>query len=124
MSAGPSLKAEVLLRLQAVEEIAGLFDGPPARASYPYVAIDTGTELDWSSKSHVGREVGLALTIWDDEPSRLERLSERVETALSEVQGTVGWQLVSLRFQRKRLVRDVAGPWALAIDYRARMLKN
>jgi hypothetical protein len=32
------------------------------------------------------------------------------------------WQLVTMRLMRRRVLRDVAGPWAAAIDFRARML--
>ena len=32
------------------------------------------------------------------------------------------WQLVSMQLLRRRTVRDVAGPWAAAIDFRARLL--
>ena len=40
--------------------------------------------------------------------------------------GTVtveGWQLVSLRLLRRRVVRDVAGPWAVAVDAQGRLLR-
>ncbi|HVL29321.1 MAG TPA: hypothetical protein VM326_01220 [Sphingomicrobium sp.] len=33
-----------------------------------------------------------------------------------------GWQLASIAFLRRRIVRDVAGPWAAAMDFRARLL--
>jgi hypothetical protein len=35
---------------------------------------------------------------------------------------TDAWQLVSLNLIRRRTIRDVAGPWATAIDFRARLL--
>jgi len=45
-----------------------------------------------------------------------------VEAALGGLDALDGWQLVTMRLVRRRVVRDVAGPWAAAIDYRARML--
>jgi hypothetical protein len=37
---------------------------------------------------------------------------------------TDGWELVNLQLVRRRVVRDVTGPWAAAIDFRARMLAS
>lgn len=71
MSAGLALQ-EALARLLSDEPgLTGIYDGPPARAAFPYVVIDAGSESDWSHKSGVGREVLLALTVWDDVPARL-----------------------------------------------------
>ena len=70
MSAGGNLQASLAGALTALE-ITGVFDGPPARASFPYVVIDAGMESDWSHKSGEGREVLVAVTVWDDQPSRL-----------------------------------------------------
>jgi hypothetical protein len=99
-----------------------VFDGPPARASYPYVALDASTETDWGHKSADGREVLVAITVWHDEPVRLQTLADQVESNLAELSELDGWELVTMRLVRRRVIRDVAGPWAAAIDYRARML--
>jgi hypothetical protein len=105
-----------------VQELSGVFDGPPARANYPYVALDASTEADWGHKSADGREVLVAITVWDDEPVRLQTLADQVESNLCELSELDGWELVTMRLVRRRVIRDVAGPWAAAIDYRARML--
>ncbi len=100
-----------------------MFDGPPARAAFPYAAIDAGTESDWSHKSGDGREVLVAVTLWDEQPARLHALADAVEAAVRGARArSTGWQLVTLRLVRRRMVRDVAGPWAAAIDFRARLL--
>ena len=124
MSAGASLQAAVVPALQDLSGLTGIFDGPPARASYPYAVVDAGTELDWGHKSGAGREVVLALTLWDDQPERLQQLADRAETAVENVLVRDGWKLVSLNFMRRRVIRDVAGPWAAALDFRARLLKS
>lgn len=124
MSAGGALQAALAPVLDAVEEIAGVYDGPPARAPFPYVVIDAGTESDWSHKSGEGREVLIAVTLWDEQPARLHRLADAVEAAVRGGSAVAGWQVVSLRLVRRRTVRDVAGPWAAAIDFRARLLAN
>ena len=121
MSAGGALQSAIAAALAGVE-VTGVFDGPPARAAFPYVALDATTESDWGNKSGAGREVLVAITLWDDEPVRLHELADQVEAALGALAAVEGWQLVTMRLVRRRVVRDVAGPWAAAIDYRARML--
>ena len=122
MSAGGSLQAAIAARLGALQGVTGVFDGPPARAPFPYVVLDAGTESDWSHKSAEGREVLVAVTLWDDQPARLHQLADAAEAAVGSTAQVENWQLVSLRLLRRRTVRDVAGPWATAIDFRARLL--
>lgn len=124
MSAGGALQSALAAVLSALPELTGLYDGPPPRAPFPYAAIDCGTESDWSHKSGRGREVLVALTLWDDQPARLAMLADAAEAALGGPLTPAGWQLVSLRFLRRRTVRDAAGPWAVAIDCRARLLAD
>ena len=122
MSAGGALQSAIASALSDTAELTGVFDGPPARAAYPYVALDATTESDWSHKSGAGREVLVAITVWDDQPVRLHGLADQVEGALESLGTIEGWQLVTMQLVRRRVVRDVAGPWAAAVDYRARML--
>jgi len=122
MSAGGSLQTAIATALANVQELTGVFDGPPARASYPYVALDATTESDWAHKSADGREVLVAITVWDDEPVRLHALADAVEAGVGQLPDLDGWELVTMRLVRRRVIRDVAGPWAAAIDFRARML--
>ena len=123
MSAGGKLQAALAGALAGLD-VRGVFDGPPARASFPYVAIDAGQESDWGHKSGEGREVLVAVTLWDDQPARLHGLADAAEATVIGTSAVEGWQLVSLRLVRRRTVRDVAGPWATAIDFRARLLAN
>ena len=122
MSAGGALQAALAAALAGEARLTGIYDGPPARAGLPYVVIDAGSESDWSHKSGGGREVLVALTLWDEQPARLAELADAVEAASAGVGAVAGWQLVSMRMIRRRTVRDVAGPWATAIDFRARLL--
>lgn len=122
MSAGGALQAALAPLLGALPGLSGLYDGPPPRAAFPYGAIDCGQERDWSHKSGAGREVLVALTLWDDQPARLAALADAAEALLTAPIEPDGWTLVSLRFLRRRTVRDVAGPWAAAIDFQARLL--
>ena len=122
MSAGGVLQSAIAGALAGVQDLTGVFDGPPARAAYPYAAIDATTESDWSHKSGEGREVLVAITLWDDQPVRLHDLADQVEANLQSLGVTDGWQVVTMRLMRRRVVRDVAGPWGAAVDFRARML--
>ena len=122
MSAGGALQSAIAAALGGVEGLTGVFDGPPARVAYPYVALDATTETDWSHKSGAGREVMVAITVWDDQPVRLHGLADAVEAAVEAPGPVAGWQLVTMQLVRRRVVRDVAGPWAAAVDFRARML--
>jgi hypothetical protein len=122
MSAGAALQTAAVSALAGVSGLTGVFDGPPARAAYPYAAIDASVESDWSHKSGTGREVLLAVTLWDDQPERLQDLADLVEAGVLAVAKTDGWQLVSLVLTRRKTLRDVAGPWASALNFRARML--
>ena len=116
------MQAAIAAALNALADLTGVFDGPPARAAYPYAAIDATTETDWGHKSAAGREVLVGITVWDDQPVRLHGLADAVEAQLQSLPDADGWELVNLQLVRRRVVRDVAGPWAAAIDFRARML--
>ncbi len=122
MSAGGALQEMLAARLAAVPGLSGVYDGPPARAAYPYVVLDAGSESDWSHKNGAGREVLVAITVWDEQPARLVALADAVEAAAAGAESPAGWSMASLRFLRRRTLRDVAGPWATAIDFRARLL--
>jgi len=122
VSAGAALQAAVAARLVALGVLAGVYDGPPARAEFPYVALDGSSERDWGHKSGAGREVGLAVTLWDSQADGLQALGDAVEECVLGTSAVGGWALVSLVLLRRRTVRDVAGPWAVAIDLRARLL--
>ena len=122
MSAGATLQAALASKLASVEQLTGVFDGPPARAAFPYAVIDASLETDWSHKSGSGRQVMAAVTIWDDQPQRLLELADAVEGNALALAVASEWQLVALQLVRRRTIRDVAGPWATAIDFRARLL--
>ena len=124
MSAGGALQAAVATALLPQHQLTGVYDGPPARAAFPYVVLDGGTEIDWGHKSGGGREVLLAVTLWDEQPARLHAIVDGIEAAVTQIENVQGWQLVSIAFLKRRIVRDVAGPWAAAIDFRARLLAD
>lgn len=106
--------------------ISGIFDGPPPRADFPYIALATGASLDWSHKGGVGRELSLALTLYDDgeTAARVHRVMALVEEALEAgLDDPVGWQIVTFDFRRTRILRSAVSPWSGLVEYRAKVLK-
>lgn len=118
-----ALKGEAAIAAQ----VSGVFDGPPARAAFPYVAVDGGASGDWSVKGARGREHRVGIAIWDDGGSaaRLHGLMAAAETAIEGMpRDLAGCRVASLVFLRARIVRDAGGPWAGLIEYRVRVLET
>jgi len=125
-----AVQRQLMARLQAhaalMELISGIFDGPPPRAKFPYIALATGASLDWSHKGGVGRELSLALTVHDDgeTAARLHRVMALVEEALEPgLEDPAGWQIVTFDFRRTRILRSAISPWSGLVEYRARVLR-
>jgi len=106
--------------------VTGIYDGPPADAVRPYIALSDGSTTDWSHKTGRGREHRLSVAIWDDgrTPARLHDLIGRTEDAIEAMpRDLAGHRIASLLFLRARIVRDPGGPWAGRLDYRVRTLE-
>lgn len=128
-SAMHALQAAAVSALAAhpvlADALTGIYDGPPPRAVFPYVAINDGIVSDWSTKTGVGREIRLALTVWDDGESatRLSNLMSHIEDAVLAIPRDLpDWRIASLVFVRSMVVRDPAGPWAGLVEHRVRLL--
>ena len=116
-----ALQAHPVLSMQ----LSGIYDGPPPRASFPYISVAEGLVSDWSTKTGIGREIRLALTVWDDgeEASRLHILMGHAEDAVAAMARDLpGWRVASNVFLRSLVVRDAAGPWAGLVEFRVRVL--
>ena len=127
MSAAEALAGAAGAALAGVAGLA-VHGGPPLQAAFPHAIVETGPESDWSHKSGAGRELRLAVTIRDrgERPDRLRHLTAQAEAAVAAVEAVEGWQLVTLRFVRSRIVAPARGgaeaEWAGVIEYRARLL--
>jgi Protein of unknown function (DUF3168) len=109
------------------QTLTGVFDGPPPRAAYPYISVADGLSSDWSTKTTKGREIRLAITIWDDgeEASRLHNLMGHAEEAIAAMARDLpGWRVASNVFVRSLIARDAAGPWAGLVEHRIRILSQ
>jgi Protein of unknown function (DUF3168) len=105
--------------------ITDIYDGPPPRAPFPYIAIGESPSVDWSTKTEIGREIRLGLSVWDDGESaaRLHGIMAIVENAVAEMPRDLpGWRVASLVFVRSMVVRNAAGPWVGLVDHRVRVL--
>ncbi|MBJ7526033.1 MAG: DUF3168 domain-containing protein [Sphingomonadaceae bacterium] len=106
-------------------QLTGIYDGPPPRAAFPYIAVTDGVTSDWGTKTKQGREIRLAFTVWDDGESatRLTNLMGHVDDALLAIPRDLpGWRIASLVFLRSMVLRDPAGPWAGLVEHRVRLL--
>ena len=128
--AGEALQAAAMAALREIEGL-GVHEGPPVQAAVCYAVVEPGMETDWSHKSGRGREVRLAVTLWDrgERPARLKALAEEAEAAVMGLVGLLqGWRLVTVHFQRCRTVPPKAGSpnaaWAAVIEFRARMMEE
>jgi hypothetical protein len=129
--AAPVLQSALVTALETHPALAnaltGVFDGPPPHAGYPYASIAGALVTDWSTKTATGREVRLAVTVWDDgeAAARMHDLLGHVEDAVAALPRDLpGWRMASCVFLRSLMTRDPAGPWAGLVEYRVRMLST
>ena len=124
--AGTALKAAAIEALEALE-LGGVYPGPPLQAASPHAIVECGPEADWGHKSGRGHELRLAVTLRDsgERPERAEAFADVAEAVVEAGLAVEGWRIVTLALVRRRTVaegrRGGAG-WAVAIDWRARML--
>lgn len=124
--AGPALRDAAIEAVEALD-LGGVYPGPPLQSAYPYAVVECGPEMDWGHKSGKGRELRLALTLRDrgERPERAQAFAEVVESAMEAGLAVAGWRVVTLALVRARTVAEGRGGslgWAVALDYRARML--
>ncbi len=124
-----AVQAAAILALQAhpvlAQILTGIYDGPPVRALYPYIAVADGLSSDWSTKTEIGREIRLAITVWDDgeNATRLHNLMDHAEEAIAAMARDLpGWRVASNVFLRSFVARDAAGPWAGLVEHRLRVI--
>lgn len=117
-SAGWALQKAVHAALSADAALAGLLGGPqvfddvPQQSTYPYVALGSSTERDWSTATEDGAEHVLTLHVWSRKAGRKEtrEIMEAVRLALHDKPLVVGGhRLVNLRHEFSEARRDADG---------------
>lgn len=124
--AGAALRSAAIEVVESLD-LGGVYPGPPLQAAFPYALVECGPEADWGHKSGPGREVRLSVTLRDrgERPERAQAFAEVVEAAMAAGLDVEGWRLVTLALVRSRTIAEGRGGnsgWAVAIDYRARLL--
>jgi hypothetical protein len=103
---------------------AGIYDDAPARASFPYLVIHCPADTAWNMQGLDGREIGIELTLWDEQPSRLVRLEHDLSVGREDVPPLEGWRLTSLVELGRQRTRNPAGPWSHTLKLRARVVNE
>jgi hypothetical protein len=104
-----------------------VYDGVPERQAFPYIAVSDGLVTNWSTKTELGRDVRLALTLWDDGEAadRTHALMGAMTEAMAALPAMIpGWQIVTCSFIRSLIARDADGPWAGLVEHRVRLLAD
>lgn len=99
----------------------------PSRTALPWLAVAASASADWSCKSHLGREVRIALELHcrGDTPDSAGVLVTAIEeriTALPAAQGT--FRIVSSQFLRARAEQRGESRRAVLLEYRFRCLAD
>ncbi|MEG3161874.1 phage tail protein [Sphingomonas sp. LB2R24] len=96
MSGRVVLQAAVVARLNAVLDVS-VFDAPPVRGGLPYAVVDEPVLSDWSTKTWVGREGRVLLTLFDggERPVRVRALLAAAEEGLEALAPDLdeGWRV-------------------------------
>lgn len=102
--------------------VNAVIDGPPARATLPFVAIVASASADWSCKTAPGREVRLALelTARADAAAALTALVEARVEALPRVQPA--FHVATIHFLRARTDQRGESRSTVVLEYRFRLL--
>ena len=127
MSAESVLAAAVLTAVSEAlgDQVNGVFDGPPVKASAPWVELGPLVAADWSTKDKAGREVRLVLTVRDraDRPQRTHALAADVGGAVEAIPRDLdGWRIASVVFVRARVFGERPGDWAATVEYQIKLL--
>ena len=126
MSGRVVLQAAIVARLNAVLDVS-VFDAPPVRGGLPYAVVDEPVLSDWSTKTWVGREARVLLTLFDggERPVRVRSLLAASEEGLEALPPDLGegWRVVRLALVRSRVLR-VGDRWRGTSEFLVRMYRE
>lgn len=123
MSAGLAVQRLVMAALSGIAGVTGVFDGPPVDAVAPYLVIGPDLVTDWSTKTEIGHEHRLGVSVWDAGPgaARAKQLMGEVEAVLGGLAGgRDGHGVVSVRFLRSLVLTDPDGWTQGLVEFRVR----
>lgn len=125
MSAESVLAEAALAALRAELEVNGVFEGPPVKASEPWVELGPTIAVDWGTKDAAGREVRLVLIVRDraERAARCHALAAAAGSVVEDLPRDLGgWRIASIAFVRARVVGDRPGEWSAQVEYQVKML--
>lgn len=121
-----AVRAAMLAALRSDASLMALVnqvsDGEPVKASAPWLMVGEATVGAFGARGVDGLTVRqrLLLVLRGDDLARVTAVLERVDAALSAIDGDLGdWRITSLRFERSRIMRSRT-EWRTAIDYAVR----
>jgi len=97
------------------------------RASTPWLALVASAAIDWSTKTHAGREVRVAfeLRLHGDDPATGADIAALVDArVLSLPADQVGFRVVTAQFLRGQAERRERNARAILREYRFRLLSD
>ena len=115
LAADPALSAS----LNAITEET------PSRTSLPWLALATSASADWSCKTHMGREVRVALELHcrGDRADSAADLVAAIESRIAALPRTqAGFAVVNSQFLRARAEQRGESRRAILLEYRFRLL--
>lgn len=123
------LRAALIAWLAADPALSGqlnaIVEEAPSRTSLPWLAIATSASSDWSSKTHTGREVRLALELHcrgdraDAAADLVSAIEQRIEAMPS---AHPDFTVITRQFLRARAEQRAESRRAVLIEYRFRVL--
>lgn len=126
MTAAVALQAALVGALRMITNLEGVYADAPPRAAFPYARVECIQENAWGCSSHDGSEITARISIWDDEPSRLQALEQEVEEQLGRaiLSDAQSWSLISLRLRQRESGLELVQPWSRRLLLQARLVKS
>ncbi|WP_226632346.1 DUF3168 domain-containing protein [Novosphingobium profundi] len=125
------LRAALLAWLQGDPALSGTLNAiceeAPSRTSLPWLAIATSASTDWSSKTHRGREIRVALELQGrgDAPASLAALVTSIEARIESLPATHdGIDIITSRFLRARSEQRPGNRRAILLEYAFRLFAS
>lgn len=106
-------------------QLNAMVEEAPLRTSLPWLAIVASASTDWSSKTHVGREVRVALELncRGDQPGAAAELVEGIEHRIEAFpRDHAQFRVATIQFLRGRAEQRGESIRAILLEYRFRLL--
>lgn len=126
-----ALRAALIGWLAADPALAGVLnvvvEEAPARTAPPWLAVAASASIDWSCKSHIGREIRIAVELHcrGDRPDAAAGMVRAVEQRIAALPtAQADFDIVSIQFLRARAEQRPNNTRAILIEHRFRLLAH